>query len=55
MHIPVLMLSAKTDLEDKIKASEHFSEEYISKPFDLYELKERIDIVLSRRELLIVE
>lgn len=52
IHIPVLILTAKIELDDRIKASQHYSEEYIFKPFDLYELREKIEAVFGRRDIL---
>jgi DNA-binding response OmpR family regulator len=48
--IPVLMLTAKTDEDSKLKASELYNEEYITKPIEAADLKAKIDAVLSRSD-----
>jgi len=44
--IPIIILSAKTSVEDKLKAMEMGINDYIAKPFDPRELKARIKMVL---------
>lgn len=46
--IPVLMLTARTDLEDKLKGLEYGADDYITKPFEARELIARIQAVLRR-------
>jgi len=46
--IPVIMLTAKTDEESKVKASGLYGEAYLSKPVEIEKLRSEIDIVLSR-------
>ncbi len=46
--IPVIMLTARTDLEDKVKGLEYGADDYITKPFDSKELVARINAVLRR-------
>jgi two-component system alkaline phosphatase synthesis response regulator PhoP len=41
-HIPILMLTAKTQEKDKILGAETGADEYITKPFDIDELIEKI-------------
>ncbi|MGD1823667.1 MAG: response regulator transcription factor [Pleomorphochaeta sp.] len=50
--IPVIFLSAKTQVEDKIIGLNNGADDYITKPFDLNELKSRIDAVIRRVETL---
>jgi len=50
MSIPVIMLSAKTGDNDKLKAMELYSETYMTKPFELADLKEKIETVLNTAE-----
>ena len=45
---PVLMLTGRTDLEDKITALEAGADDYLCKPFDLRELDARIRSLLRR-------
>lgn len=51
-HIPVLLLTAKSQVEDKIEGYETGADAYFSKPFDLNELKARIKGLLKQRQLL---
>jgi DNA-binding response OmpR family regulator len=47
-HIPVLMLTAKTQEKDKIVGMETGADEYIAKPFDMDELMEKIKTYLNK-------
>lgn len=51
-HIPVIILTAKTAVEEKIAGFESGADEYLYKPFDINELKARIDNLLKQRERL---
>ncbi|WP_292468754.1 response regulator [Methanolobus sp.] len=46
--IPVIMISAKTAIEDKVRGMELGIDDYISKPFDKREVKARIKMVMRR-------
>ncbi|WP_406659849.1 response regulator [Methanolobus sp. ZRKC3] len=46
--IPVIMISAKTAVEDKVKGMELGIDDYISKPFDKREVKARIKMIMKR-------
>lgn len=46
--VPVIMLTAKGDEASKVKASELYDEEYITKPIEAPELKTKIEEVLRR-------
>lgn len=48
--IPVIMLSAKNETIDKVLGLELGAEDYITKPFDNWELVTRIKVVLRRYE-----
>lgn len=48
LNLGVLMLTAKEDLGDKLKAFELGAEDYITKPFFLEELKARMNVILKR-------
>ena len=51
-HIPVIMLTAKDALENKIEGFEKGADEYLSKPFSLDLLKVRIQNLIHSRETL---
>jgi DNA-binding response OmpR family regulator len=48
-HIPILMLTAKTQEKDKTVGKETGANEYITKPFDLDQLVEKIKSYLGKR------
>ena len=45
---PVIMLTAKSEIEDKLNGLEHGADDYITKPFAMRELMARIKVVLKR-------
>jgi two-component system response regulator MprA len=47
--IPVLMLTAKDEVGDKIVGLQTGADDYLTKPFDFYELLERIRAILRRQ------
>ncbi len=47
--IPIIMLTARTDLDDKVVGLEAGADDYITKPFSPRELVARIKAVLRRR------
>jgi len=51
-HIPIIMLTAKATIEDKISGLEIGADSYIMKPFDALELKARIKNLLEQRNRL---
>lgn len=48
--IPIIMLSAKSEIIDKVLGLELGAEDYVTKPFDNRELVARIKVVLRRYE-----
>lgn len=47
---PILLLTAKTQVEDRIRGLDAGADDYLSKPFDMGELLARIRAMLRRRE-----
>jgi len=48
MNIPVIFLTAKGDVQDKVKGLKLGADDYIVKPFEMVELMARIEVVLRR-------
>ena len=46
--IPIIMLTAKTDDMDKLMGFDHGADDYMTKPFNILELKARIRALLRR-------
>ncbi|MDO4165361.1 MAG: response regulator [Bacteroides sp.] len=51
-HIPIILLSAKSSLDDRINGLEQGIDDYITKPFSSTYLKTRIKALLEQRRLL---
>ncbi len=51
-HIPLILLTAKTTLRDKLEGLETGADDYIMKPFEASELKARIKNLLEQRKRL---
>jgi DNA-binding response OmpR family regulator len=47
-HIPILMLTAKTQQKDRLLGMETGANEYITKPFDMDELMEKVKSYLNK-------
>lgn len=48
MNIPVIFITAKDQVKDKVKGLKLGAEDYIVKPFEIVELLARIEVVLRR-------
>ncbi|MEN2985401.1 MAG: response regulator [Thermodesulfovibrionaceae bacterium] len=48
--IPIIMLTAKSDVESKVKGFDIGADDYIPKPFDYRELSARVKSLLMRKE-----
>ena len=51
-HIPLLMLSAKSMVEDKVKGLDSGADAYISKPFNMEILKSTLSQLISSRQII---
>jgi len=51
-HIPIILLTGKDTLSDKLTGLEIGADDYLLKPFFINELKARVKNILDRRELL---
>ncbi len=54
-HIPIILLTAKTEIEDKLKGIENGADDYISKPFSLEYLVKKANSVIQNRDTLIAK
>lgn len=50
-HIPVIMLTARGEVNDKVEGIELGADDYVTKPFNLKELRARIKMVLRRNQV----
>jgi ligand-binding sensor domain-containing protein/signal transduction histidine kinase/DNA-binding response OmpR family regulator len=51
-HIPIILLTSRHDLESKLKGWHHHVDEYLTKPFNVEELRLRIESLLAIRNIL---
>jgi len=51
-HIPVILLSAKTSVDDRVKGLEYGADDYVAKPFNSAYLKARIKSLIKQRNSL---
>lgn len=50
-HVPVILVTAKADIQSKIDNLEEGADDYLAKPFNVAELRARIRSLLDRRKL----
>lgn len=50
-HIPVIIVSGKSEITNKVMAFSFGAEDFISKPFDVIELKARVESKLKKAKL----
>ena len=48
LKVPVIFITAKNDVRDKVKGLKLGAEDYLVKPFDVLELVARVEVVLRR-------
>jgi DNA-binding response OmpR family regulator len=51
-HVPVIMLTAKADHESRLRGLQALADAYLTKPFNDVELAQRVETLLSIREIL---
>lgn len=51
-HIPVILLTAKTEIEEQIEGIKNMADAYLLKPFNLQFLEETIKSVMKNRDIL---
>lgn len=51
-HIPIILLTAKTDIESKLEGLNYGADDYITKPFSVSYFKARIQNLIKQRKLL---
>lgn len=51
-HIPIILLTAKSELDDKIEGLENGADDYLTKPFSISELELRVKNRLRQQEIL---
>ena len=51
-NVPILFVSCKKELTDRIEGLEIGADDYITKPFDFHELEARIEVVFRRKNWL---
>ena len=54
-HLPIILLTAKTNEEDEEQALEAGADEFLTKPFRLKDLKLRIDNIIENRKRMQIE
>jgi putative two-component system response regulator len=50
-HVPVILVTAKADVQSKIENLEEGADDYLAKPFNVAELRARIRSLLDKRKL----
>ena len=51
-HIPILLLTAKASLDDKVQGLENGADDYMVKPFEIKELAARVRNMIEQRRIL---
>jgi signal transduction histidine kinase/ligand-binding sensor domain-containing protein/CheY-like chemotaxis protein len=51
-HIPIIMLTARVDDESRLRGLRALADDYVTKPFNEAELRQRVETVLAVREIL---
>jgi DNA-binding response OmpR family regulator len=53
LHLPIIFLTARIMIEDKIKGFEAGADDYLTKPFAIQELELRVRALLRRTEMIV--
>jgi DNA-binding response OmpR family regulator len=53
LHLPIIFLTARIMIEDKIKGFEAGADDYLTKPFAIQELELRVRALLRRSEMIV--
>lgn len=51
-HVPIILLTAKTDMESKIEGLQYGADDYVTKPFNTRELVSRVENLIDGRRKL---
>lgn len=51
-HVPIVVISAKSSIDDRIEGLEHGIDDYLTKPFSATYLRSRVDNLLHQRQML---
>jgi len=54
-HVPVIVLSVRSDENEKVKLLDSGANDYVTKPFSIQELLARIRVLLRQTQLSVVE
>lgn len=51
IRLPILILTARNEIETKVRGLRQGADDYLTKPFDILELQARIEVLLRRQEV----
>lgn len=50
-RLPIIVVSGRSGIEERIEALKHGANDYLSKPFDVHELLARLEVLLRTSEI----